>query len=178
MIPKQPIAWAVAALLGLTATAANAAEESCMTSTQLGDLVLVATPNILAAVRDKCGPALASDSVLRDPGSRWATQYQAAAKEAWPRAKEALIDMRGADMTAAEKKKFNEMLSPALIDAILTPLIAKAVTPQACPTIDHVVTLLAPLPPANLGQLVSFIADVGTKNRQGKAPAGLRICQH
>jgi hypothetical protein len=178
MIQKQPIAWAIAALLGMTATAAQAAEDSCITSAQFADVVLVATPNILATVRDKCGAGLASDSPLRDPASAWATRYQAAAKEAWPRAKDAMINMRGADMTAADKKKLSEMLSPALVDAILAPIIDKAVTPQSCPTIDHVTTLLAPLPPANFGQLVSLVAELGLKNRQAQPAGGLRICKH
>ena len=178
MTLRQPIICVVATLLGITATAAQAAEGTCMTSAQLADLFLVATPNALAAVRDKCGAALAADSPLRDPASPLAKRYQAAAQEAWPRAKEALITTYGASLAAADKKKLSEAVSPAFIDAILTPIIAKAVTPQSCPTIDQVVTLLAPLPPANFGQLASLVTELGMKDRQGAAAGGPQICKH
>jgi len=160
---RHPIALAAAAMLGCCATAAQAAEQTCLTRSQLSGLVLVAAPAALTAVRQQCSSVLAANSPLRDPAGHLTAAYEAAAKEAWPRAKEGLLSASASKANDAERKRIASAMTPDLVGTMLAPFIAKVLSPDACPVVDHVMTLLAPLPPANFGELVVMLAELGEK---------------
>jgi hypothetical protein len=163
VILRHPIALAAASILACCATAAQAAEQACLTRSQLSGLILVAAPAALKAVRQQCSSALAPNSPLRDPAGRLTVEYEAAAKEAWPRAKEGLLAASASKANDAERKRIASAMTPDLVGTMLAPFIAKVLSPDACPVVDHVMTLLAPLPPANFSELVVMMAELGEK---------------
>lgn len=162
--------------LALGATAAHAAEETCLTRSQMADMVMTAMPSALDQVRQQCASALAPNSPLRDPAGPLTVAYQAAAKDAWPRAKDALLSASAGKASPQERKQIASALTPAFVGTLMAPFIAKMLTPDACPVVDRVMTLLAPLPPANFAQLVGLLAEQGQKrDTAGNSP--LHLCK-
>ena len=172
---RHSIHWAMAASLALCATGAQAAEQSCMTRAQLADLVVVATPAALGTMRQQCGTAFAPDSPLKDATGPLTVKYEAAAKEAWPRAKDALIVASAGRASADERKRIGDAMTPAVVGTFMAPLVAKALTPAVCADADRVATLLAPLPPANFGALVATLVELGEKRSKG-GNSPLHLC--
>jgi len=172
---RHSIAGTLAVMAVLAATAAQAEDTACMTQAQLSDLVLVAAPGGLATVRQQCAGALAPDSLLRDPAGPLTLQYEAAAKEAWPRAKEAMLTVWGGKASAEKRKQLSDAMTPQFLGNILAPLMAKSLTPESCPAVDHVIALLAPLPPRNLGDLVATMVALDQAHKTQNGP--LPICK-
>ena len=147
-----------------------------MTRAQMADLIMAAAPAALDSVRQQCAGKLAPNSPLRDSAGPMTVAYETAAKSAWPRAKDALLAATASKATPEERKRIGSAMAPAFLGTLMSPLIAKVLTPEACPTVDHVMTLLAPLPPTNFAQLVVMLAELGQKkNPDDNSP--LHLCK-
>lgn len=170
MILRRLACSVAASTLALGATVAQAAESApatCMTGAEMKDLMLALAPAAFSAVRTKCGAALPAGSPLR-ANSDMMVRYDAAAKEAWPRGKVALRKLAEPSANADEQKVM-DALTPEMLGALMMPKIMPALTPENCGQIDHIATLLAPLPPENFGELFILAARLGMrKNAQGK----------
>jgi hypothetical protein len=155
---------AVALWVGMAATTAQAVEaKPCLTEAEAQAVFLAVAPDVVRSVAQKCGPSLPAEATLKGGMSSFLAPYDAAAATSWPQAMPAIAKMAGPDMKG---------LDPAAMKPLIGPLIggmaADKLTPKDCVTIDRVVTLLAPLPPANVAGLVVLAAS-GT-SKSGKAP--------
>ena len=57
-----------------------------------------------------------------------------------------------------------------MIDAVMEGMVSQQIPVERCATIDRVVRLLAPLPPANTADLIALAVGLGAKS--GKAKVG------
>lgn len=121
----------------------------CLTEPEAQSMVLVALPDILRETGQLCAPQLAAGSPIRQ-GSALTARYQAAADQAWPTARAAIVKLSD---PAADILLQSDYARP-LLTSIIVPLIVGRIATRDCGTIDRLVTNLAPLPPRNTAAIV------------------------
>ena len=64
-----------------------------------------------------------------------------------------------------------------MVIAMIAPELAKVIKPKDCATIDHMVTALAPLPPANFAEAIVTVVEMVDKDNVAKGKKrDLPIC--
>ena len=146
----------------------------CLTGAEAQAVTLVAMPAIVRDAGRVCA-ALPATSLLRRPNSAFLTKYDAAADRAWPAAREAigkLADPRMALLLMSDYAR-------PMLTSIVAPQITGRLQPADCPTLDRLVTLLEPLPPANTAGIVvatlQYLKAERVKGKVADAP-DLPIC--
>lgn len=140
-----PIA-AIASLIASPATAQGA----CLSTAEAEALTQVALPGIIRQTGVVCAGRLPASSLLAQPNGALQAKYDAAADRAWPVARGGLV------------KLSDPLISPLLDSDYARPLLVTMVAPlivgriaiEDCPTIDALVTDLAPLPAANTASVI------------------------
>ena len=120
----------------------------------------------------RCGPALGPDAYLRKSGSELSARYAERKAANWPGAKAAFLKLSAAKDDDASKL-LRTLPDPSLqqmIDAVMEGMVSQQSPVERCATIDRVVRLLAPLPPANTADLIALAVGLGAKS--GKAKIG------
>ena len=157
------ISAAFALCLGLGATGAQAAAQPCVTSDEASVLMLVLAPEAIRAAGTLCARTLPSTALLRQAeqpvarqisggGGRRLAAGEVGDRQDWrPRRNRA--GRFGSDAPPADRH------GPAAITGELKP--------KDCAAVDHIVTLLAPLPPRNAAELVVAFMQLGD-DRRGK----------
>lgn len=159
----------VALWAGLAATTAQAAADAkpCLTEVEAQSVFLAIAPDAIRAVAQKCAPALPEAAMLRSGLTAFTGPYDTAAAAAWPQAGSALAKIAGPDM-----KGIDPAAMKPIIGAMIGAMAADQVKPKDCMMIERVLTLTAPLPPANVAGLILLAATNGSKG--GKSP--IEIC--
>lgn len=176
MIRHMGIPAAVALWAGLFATSAEAAlakQQACMTPPEVSALVLVLAPQAFAAVGTACAATLPPAALLRQSNGTFMAKYRAEAEAAWPQAKSAIGKIAG-----EQAAPFLETdMIKTMMTTMFVPMITKQIKPQDCGKIDHIVSLLEPLPPRNAAELITTILEIANEDnlRKGKK-ADLPIC--
>ena len=179
---------AVALWLGITATGAQAAEVAatpCVTHAEASSLVIVAAPELIKAAGTACAQALPQTALIRQTSGPYIGGFQAEADRAWPMAKAAINKIIAASDKNGTPSETNKLIS-AMLDsdqirpmlvALIAPAIAKSIKPADCAPIDHMVTQLAPLPPANLAEIIVTILELDSASKRAKGkPDNMPIC--
>ena len=165
MTARVTRAIALALFAGLAATSAEAAQtaalQPCVTPEEARGLVLVMAPDALRAVGDTCAAALPRSALLRQPNGAFAARYQAAADAAWGPARAAIARLTGPQAAGIIDSQF----ARPMLAALLVPLLTKNVTARDCPTIDRVLTLIAPLPPRSAAELLVTFVQLSNDRR-------------
>lgn len=136
---------AAALLLGQAA----AAEGSCVTREQVGDIAIVLVPELVGAVAEKCRPHVAETAFLATGADDYLARLQAAADS---RRQSAIRTFGRASGVAEAEKEAGEM-GLGMFMGMLRGGVAAGVKPEACADLDRMLAALAPLPPENLGIL-------------------------
>jgi hypothetical protein len=164
-------ASAVLALSQAQVAMAQAAAKPCINPADLSDAVIYSMPALIGAFQTKCGPSLAADGYMRTQGAKLNGTYVAQQNATWPGARRFLMQF-----TANNNKSGNdgmaEMISslPAeairpFVDALIQQEVSKKIPVKDCGKIERGVSLMAPLPPKNLGGLAGFLFQmVDVKN--------------
>ncbi len=100
------------------------------------------------------------DALLRNPGDELVAKYEAAADQAWPLAKEAIVKLSGDQIRAV----MDTPEARSMILSTMAPMLAAKVKPDSCPTINRIFTDLAPLPPHNMASLLVAFAQLAQKD--------------
>ncbi len=155
----------VALWAGLAATTAQAATDPkpCLTEAEAQSVFLALAPDAIRSVAQKCAPSLPETATLRGGLAAFAAPYDAAAATAWPAAGPAIAKLAGPDM-----KGIDPVAMKPMIGAMIGAMAADEVKPKDCATIERAVSLMAPLPPANVVGLILLAATSGSK--PGKGP--------
>lgn len=166
-----------AALLTLPQVAA-AAEPPCLTPGEVTALATYALPSLIGSAARTCSATLPADAWLPAHGNELAERYGAGKTRAWPPAKAAFLRLSAATNPEAANL-FNVLPDSSLMpvaDAALAGIIAGKLKPDACPTIDRAIAMLAPLPAENAAELIAIAAGIGAK--AGEARLGnFAICK-
>jgi hypothetical protein len=156
---RKLTAAGIALWLGMAATAAQAAvTPACVTKDEVQTVVTALIPDVLRGIGDTCRTSLPPAGILRDGLPPLVARYEPAAEAAWPKAIDTLTRMSGGEFKGIDPKLVRPLLSP-----MLASTLAK-VKPGDCPRIDRAVTLIAPLPPENVPELVAMLMASGGKN--------------
>jgi hypothetical protein len=141
------------------------AQTPCLTSNEAEAITLVAFPDVIRETGRVCR-MLPASSIVRQNGGAFLTKYQNEADRAWPAAQSAIAKL--SDPRVSMLLLQSDYARP-LITAILAPQIVGRVQASDCPTIDRIVTLLAPLPPRNVaGVVVASLQHLNAEKARGK----------
>lgn len=142
------------------------AQTPCLTTSEAEAITLVALPDVILETGRVC-TTLPAGSIVRQTSGALLSKYQAEADRAWPSAQGAIAKL--SDPRVSMLLLQSDYARP-LITAILAPQIVGRVQPSDCPTIDRIVTLLAPLPPRNVaGVVVAGLQHLKAEKARGKA---------
>lgn len=171
---KALLALAVGAML---VSAPAAAQTRCLTEADAESIALVAMPDIVRGAGIVCAARLPSSSLVRQTAGPFLDKYQAAADRAWPGARAAIVKLSD---PAIEVLLASDYARP-LLTAALSPLLVGRIAAKDCGTIDHLLTLLAPLPPRNMaGVIVVTLQYLKAEKAKGKnvAVPDLPLCSN
>ena len=157
--------------LSLTASAAAATKEECVTEAEGAAIMASLMPDLINGISDKCVAHLPANAYLVQNGKALAARYKMLADQRWPTAKLAFGRMTGEPEMA--DKLPDEFFRPMLGSMVGAELV-KGVTPQDCGGANRIVENLAPLPPENVANLVGAILVLAEKDGRSK---GFPICK-
>ncbi len=160
----RSIAFAMA--LAALAQPQVALAQQCVEQRDVSDGVIYAMPLLIDTVRAKCGASLSSNGFLASQSEAFLTPFRARQNATWPAALR-LLDQFGnagsADGTADTFAMISSLPESALrpfIDALIQQMVGEQIKVDDCGKIERGISLLAPLPPENIGGLASFLFDV------------------
>lgn len=154
-----------AALASLAASEVAAAQEpACLSEREVTSLVTYALPVVMNSTMKTCSPQLSPQGYFATQGPGLVQRYAARKSAAWPDAKAALIKLGGNDdkMKDIVANLSDEALQP-FAEGIVAAMVAKGIKPGQCKAIERGVRLLAPLPPENTAELVTFVLVLADK---------------
>lgn len=170
-------AAALALLQGQMAQAATASAQ-CISENEMTGLVGFALPSALDGAMKGCKPHLATTGYFATRGNEFLERYTARKDANWPMAKAAFLKFGGSG-DAKIKDTFAKLPDEAVkpfVEAMVSELVGSEIKPDQCKAIERGVRLLAPLPPENTAELVSFILALSSGNKGAKT-SSLPICK-
>lgn len=141
---------------------------ACLTGAEAQAVALVALPEIIRETGIVCAAQLPPTALVRQTGGPFLARYQAEADRAWPTARSAIGKLTD---PAAGLLLQSDFARPVLV-TLLVPQLVGRIAPADCGTLDHLATLLAPLPPRNTaGIVVTALAWLKAEKAKGQAVA-------
>lgn len=154
------------ALLALTQAQAAQAQ-SCLEPQDLNDAIIYSMPVLVETFERSCGASLREDGFFATRGEEFVAPYLAMQSERWPGALRLLKVFAGTDEDAREATAlFDALPEEALrpfVDGIVAQMVGKEIKQKDCSRIERGVELLSPLPPENVGGLLTFIVEMAGK---------------
>jgi hypothetical protein len=152
----------------ITAQAQAQEENACVSERQASAFMSYVLPDVLASVGKVCAASLPASALLRDGLAPMVAKYRVIGDAAWPDAKSVVTQIMGKSVKGVDP----EILKP-LVATMMAPAITEKLKPSDCGRINHILSLLAPLPPENTAELVALLYDLGT---HGARSAPFKIC--
>lgn len=143
---------ATALALGASAAAAQPparALQNCLSGPQAEAVFLALAPAAIRVAGVTCANVLPPGALLRQTGGPFLTKMQTASDGAWPTAIDAVRRLAGPDLAPLLD---SDVMRP-MLGTLVAPLIVADMKPQDCPKVERILTLLSPLPPANIAAL-------------------------
>lgn len=141
---------ALLAILAQATTPVPASTAPCLTTAEAQSVTLVALPAIIRQTGVVCAAALPSTSIVRRTDSPLLVRYQAEGDRAWPAARSAIAKLSDPSIALLLQSDY----ARPLLVSLLIPQLVGRIAVADCPTIDRLVTLLAPLPPRNTAGII------------------------
>lgn len=158
------IGWSLALTSLGAAQAAAAQAPACLSEREVTSLVTYALPMVMNSAMKTCSPQLSPQGYFATQGPTLVQRYAARKSAAWPEAKAALIKLGGNDakMKDLVANLSDEALQP-FAEGIISAMVTRGIKPGQCKAIERGVRLLAPLPPENTAELVTFVLVLADK---------------
>jgi hypothetical protein len=170
---------AALSLLALgSATTARAAQDACLTPSDLDSIFAYALPTVIDAAQQACRPVLSPDGFLATQGSDLAARYRLGQAAAWPQAKAALLKVGVGALTGhgGGLGKFATLLPDGALQGFATGFVSQfvvqAVHPGDCPDIEYALRMIAPLPPENAAGLITLVVGRLERHRADSKQPG------
>ena len=167
-MPNRQVLAVGLSLLALgAATAARAADDACLSPSDLNAVFAYALPTVIDAAGQACRPVLASDGFLATQALDLSARYRVGQPAAWPQAKAAVLKVGigalGGHGAAGGLGKFAAMLPDGALQGFATGFVSQfvvhAVHPGDCPDIEYALRMMAPLPPENAAGLITLVVE-------------------
>lgn len=155
------------ALLGMAALLASPApaQRPCVTGPEAEALALVAMPQVIRETGRVCAGRLPAGSLMRRGDGAFAAKYDAAADQAWPRARAVVGKLA---LGLADTLLESDFARPLLVSLVAPQLVGR-IDVADCGTIDRLVAQLEPLPPHNVASMVvTSLAYLKKQRAEGK----------
>lgn len=158
---------ALAALV--SAQAAQAQQQACVSPEDLGDAVRYAMPIAFDATRTACANRLSADGFIATGGESFISTFRTGQDKAWPgafrllktfMAQDGKEEGKTDDGTNAMIASLPEDALRPFVDGMVGQMIAAEIKGDTCGKIERGMELIAPLPPENVGGLFAFVADI------------------
>ena len=157
-----------AAMLALVSSAQLAAAQAkpCLNQGEVRGLVAYALPSVTETLIERCSTRLSATSFLATRGPKLASELRSGQEAAWPAAREAIIKLAGDD--GKENGEMLRAMPEAMVGPMMEQMIAKKfsdeIKPESCKDIDRVLATMAPMPAANIVDLVTAVVMIGGRN--------------
>lgn len=163
----------LAAAVALLASPA-AAQRACLTDVEAESLATVILPDVIRETGRLCQGRLSARSLLRNPGGPLVERYQAAADRAWPAAQQAIVKLSDPAVTLLLASEY----ARPVLSSLIAPQVVGRIAVEDCPTVDRLVTLLEPLPPANTAGVIVAAIRADQRKRGDRKASGpeLPLC--
>jgi hypothetical protein len=168
---STPAAAALWLALGATSVQAAETENPCVPPDEAAALMITLAPDAVRAVGAACAQALPPTALVRQTSGPFLDKYQAEADASWPKAKLAIDKIAGGKGLPLDPDAMRPIIS-----ALILPAITKGVKAKDCVAVDHIVALLAPLPPRNVAELLVTILELKTANEKPGKKSDVPIC--
>lgn len=156
-----------AGLLALVASAQLSAAQAkqCLTEPEMRGLVGYALPAVADAVVQRCSSILPANSFLNSRGAKLVSDLRLGQSAAWPAARSAIGKIGSGDGKSDETlSELPEGLVGPLMEGMIQERFVDDLKPQGCKDIDRVLTTLAPLPAANMVEMITQIAMIAARD--------------
>jgi hypothetical protein len=154
-IPAKSVA-AIALLSAVQAQAADATQQ-CLTRDEVHGMIAFVLPSAISSVAEKCTPVLPKDAFLLSRAPQLVSELEPARAAAFPMAKAAFMKFGGS--TDKDTMKMMSALPEEALRPMIEMIVAEKVTgeikPENCKDIDRIFSTIAPLPGANMIDLVT-----------------------
>lgn len=166
---------AAAALVAMC-HAHTAFAQQCITEGEMTGLAAFALPSVMTGTMRTCRPHLSADGFFATEGDKLIGRYATGRAGSWPAAKAALLKLGGkqGEMDETIARLPDEALQP-FAEAMVTEMVGSGIKPDQCVAIERAARLLAPLPPQNTAELVTFMIATVAKPKPGRK-ADIPIC--
>jgi hypothetical protein len=165
-LAASALLWAGVAASG---TAAAQSARPCLTIQETEGLFQVMLPDMIREMSRVC-VSLPADAFLRRPSAAFMARVNAGVTPAMPAAQAGIRKLLGPQGAAIADSQF----AIPTVRAIVTPAIAQEIKPADCPSIDRIVTNLAPLPSRNMAAVFAALLQI-SQNDEKRGPR-LPIC--
>ena len=172
--------FVLAAMTALAAfpALAQAAEPTCLTSSEFTALSTYSLPSLIRGTAERCATVLPASAFLRSDGEKLAQRYSVRRDSAWPGAKAAFLKIGMAKSPEAALifgKMSDDSLKP-MVDELVAGMVGQQLPADRCKPVDRALMLLSPLPAENTAELIGLAAGIGA--RGGKARVGqFALCE-
>ena len=160
MMYKKLIAGLAFSALAQSASAQAVTANKCLKVAEAEALVTYLLPSAVRASRSKCAVSLPASTSLLKENSEQLAKYQAAAENAWPQAKKAVVVLAGEKLPSG----IDDTLLRPITDAILSGMIGEEIKPKDCELIARIYHDLEPMPSSNVASLAVSILQAATKD--------------
>jgi len=160
----------LAACLAVAPALAEAAQP-CLSPAEASSLAAYALPSALSGTAKRCAPALAPTSFLRSDGNALVARYAARKARNWPQARAAFLKIgsKGDPGTDALLSGLPDASLQQMLDAVIEGMVAQEIPAERCQAIDHIVSLLAPLPAENTADLIVTVMGLASEGSKVKS---------
>jgi hypothetical protein len=162
----------IATLLALPVQAMAAVDApKCITRAELRTGIAYVMPAAVESVVTKCGTTLPADAYLAVNGPALLDRYKAESVGN----DDAVATLMERFIPANAMDGVDEKATKAIVDAVILVAIQKGIKPEYCADISEGLSLIDPLPAANMIGLLEFVAvKINNDNARKAAANGLR----
>ncbi len=155
------------------------AQQACVEQADVSDAIIYAMPVLAESFAAKCASELSADGFWVQEGGEYIAQFSALSEQTWPGAARMLANFADADSNRKGGIRgiaeiFNsdspETVRP-FVDLTLSTLIGSELKTKDCGKVERGLELLSPLPPENVGGLMTFIFELADVKKPNLCPA-------
>lgn len=137
---------------------------SDFTGDEAAALAIYAVPGLLDAAKQTCAGRLSNSGFLAKRGHSLAQRYAAQQNEMWPQARLAMMKFAGSE-AKEQIRMFATLPDDAvrpLVDALIRQEAAARLKPRSCRYVERMAEALAPLEPAQAGNILGVLFDIAS----------------
>ena len=156
--------------LALLAPTTQTGAPPCIAPAEVKHATLFLMPAVLDGLTEQCRPSLAPNAYLLTAGLERSKTLATDRNLHWNAARAAIVRLAGEEKAGA----LGADTAALLIRDVIRAEGSKQIKPADCAALDRAMSLLAPLPPENIAELVALAAETGLRAAEEKMAAAAK----